>query len=312
MRLVHRVLAILWNTYREAVRARLLHGLFALALATAGYALIVAQYASRNAARVVSDLGAASLSIYALVAAIVLGASSLHRELELKTLFPILARPIRRSEYLVGKFFGMVLTLAVFIVGNAATLLLCLTTLDDERRWIAPALMVGTACGLGALGWWRRGLATALPLFGGVGLLCAAVYLTRGMPIDRSVILASALLAVLEVCIIVALATFFSAFSSPFLSAVFTFGVFIVGRSADTLAKLPARVFGELAHDAGALLSHLLPNLMVYVPPRPLLAGETATVELMPYLGQATLQAAAWSAGLLVLASAIFRKRDFT
>jgi hypothetical protein len=51
---------------------------------------------------------------------------------------------------------------------------------------------------------------------------------------------------------------------------------------------------------------------MIYVPPRPLLAGESASVELFGYLAQAFVQAAAWSTGLLVLAAAIFRKRDFT
>ena len=93
-----RVLVIALNTYREAVRARILHGLFALALATMGYALVVGAYTSKNQLRVVSDLGAASISLYAIVVAIVLGATSLYRELELKTLFPILARPVSRAE----------------------------------------------------------------------------------------------------------------------------------------------------------------------------------------------------------------------
>ena len=100
--MITRVAVIALNAYREAVRARILHGLFALALATAGYALVVGAYASRSRMRVVSDLGSASISLYAIAVAVVLGATSLYRELELKTIFPILARPIRRSEYLVG------------------------------------------------------------------------------------------------------------------------------------------------------------------------------------------------------------------
>ncbi len=58
-------------------------------------------------------------------------------------------------------------------------------------------------------------------------------------------IFGSAALTVFEVVIVAAVATLFSSFSSPFLTAVFTFGVFIVGRSADTLARLPHRVFGR-------------------------------------------------------------------
>src|SRR6188472_4748550 len=127
-----RIFVIALNTYREAVRARILHGLFALALATTGYSLVVGAYTAKNQLRVVSDLGAAAISLYAIIVAVVLGATSLYRELELKTLFPILARPIRRSEYLVGKLFGTVLTLAVFIAMNGGVLLLALGVLSGR------------------------------------------------------------------------------------------------------------------------------------------------------------------------------------
>ncbi|HET9930339.1 MAG TPA: hypothetical protein VFQ35_06625, partial [Polyangiaceae bacterium] len=85
-----RVAFVAYNTYREAVRARILHGLFGLALATSAYTLAVGAFANRAQLRVVSDLGAASVSIYGIVVAVVLGATSLYRELELKTIFPIL------------------------------------------------------------------------------------------------------------------------------------------------------------------------------------------------------------------------------
>ena len=106
-----RIAALALNTYREAVRARLLLGLFALALATALYSIAVGEFALKNASRVVADLGAASISIYAIVVAVIIGATSLYRELEQKTIFPILARPIRRAEYVVGKYAGTLLTL---------------------------------------------------------------------------------------------------------------------------------------------------------------------------------------------------------
>src|SRR5213592_4953939 len=104
-----RISVVALNTYREAVRARVLHGLFALALATAGYSLVVGAFALNSRLRVISDLGAASISIYGIVVAVVLGATSLYRELELKTIFPILARPVSRTEYLAGKYFGTLL-----------------------------------------------------------------------------------------------------------------------------------------------------------------------------------------------------------
>src|SRR3954466_8842732 len=148
-----RVSVIALNTYREAVRARILHGLFALALATTGYSLIVGAYTAKNQLRVVSDLGAAAISLYAVIVAVVLGATSLYRELELKTLFPILARPISRSEYVLGKYLGTLTTLASFIVGNAAVFLAALAASGATPVWqplLAAVLSIGLA---GLLGW---------------------------------------------------------------------------------------------------------------------------------------------------------------
>src|SRR5450432_2354260 len=126
------VSVVAFNTYREAVRARILHGLFALALGTAGYSLMVGAFALNSSLRVVSDLGAASISIYGIVVAVVLGATSLYRELELKTVFPILARPVYRAECLVGKYLGTLCTLFVFVAANCGVLLFAISFISRE------------------------------------------------------------------------------------------------------------------------------------------------------------------------------------
>ncbi|MEO6599357.1 MAG: hypothetical protein ABIQ16_05755 [Polyangiaceae bacterium] len=306
-----RVSVVALNTYREAARARVLHGLFALALATAGYSLVVGAFALNSSLRVVSDLGAASISIYGIVVAVVLGATSLYRELELKTIFPILARPIRRSEYLVGKYLGTVLTLAVFIAANSGVLLLALA-FEAGGAFVAPiAIVVGTTVVFGGLSIRSVRFRTFLPIPWALVILLAGAYFASVAPDDRRVVLGSALLTLSEVALVTAIATVFSSFSSPFLSAVFTFGVFAVGRSADTLARLPERVFGAVLTNAGRFLSHIVPNLMVYVPPRPLLTGEASGPSLGSYLGMAGLHSLAWSVLLLTCASLLFRRRDF-
>ena len=143
-------------------------------------------------------------------------------------------------------------------------------------------------------------------------MFCAVAWvLASGAIDDRRVVVGASTLALCEVMIVSAIATVFSSFSSPFLTAIFTLGVFIVGREADTLARLPKRVFGEGIHAAGAALSRVVPNLQVYVPERSLLTGEAPDVSLPIYVGQAALQALAWSVALLVVAHAIFRRRDF-
>jgi Cu-processing system permease protein len=306
-----RVWIIALNTYREAVRARILHGLFALALATTAYSLVVGQYTARNALRVVSDLGAAAISLYAIVVAVVLGASSLYRELELKTLFPILARPISRTEYLVGKYLGTLLLLAVFIATNTGIALLAVAVIAGRSLVAAVGLGLGSALGLGVLGYFARRSITYLPMVWASVLVSAGAWLASAAPDDQRVLTGLALLTLCEVAIVAGVATLFSSFSSPFLTAVFTLALFVVGRSADTLARLPSRVFGPTIHAAGVALSKVVPNLMLYVPARPLLTGEAADVELWSYVGRAALHAAAWAVLLLAVASQIFKRRDF-
>src|SRR4051812_19622129 len=131
-----RIAAIALNAYREAVRARILYGLLGLALATCGYSLVVATLSLHQEARVVANVGAASISLYAVLVAIVLGATSLHRELELKTIFPILTRQLRRHEYLIGKYFGMLATLAVFVAIDAAVVLGILAIEAGQKPWL--------------------------------------------------------------------------------------------------------------------------------------------------------------------------------
>jgi Cu-processing system permease protein len=308
---VTQVFVILLNTYREAVRARILHGLFALAVATALYAVVIGQYATKNTLRVISDIGAFGVSSYGVLVAIVLGASSLYRELEHKTIYPMLARPIARGQYLVGKVLGTWLVILVFILGNSAVLLFALHASSGGSEWVSLGVAVASALGftIAARRW--PSVATYLPIGWGAALVAVGWVLAREAPDDRRVVLVSACLAALEVGIIAAIATLFSSFSSPFLTAIFTFGVFLVGRSADTLAKLPPKIFGEGVHDLGVGLAKVFPNLMVYVPPRPLLTGEAANVNFAQYMTFAGFQTAAWMCGLLALSSLIFKQRDF-
>jgi ABC-type transport system involved in multi-copper enzyme maturation permease subunit len=310
--MLSRVSVVMLNTYREAVRAKVLHGLFALSIATAGYCIVVGQFASASAPRVLSNLGSASMALYGVFVAIVLSATSLHREIELKTLFPILARPISRSEYVVGKYLGTLSTLSLFVIGNAGVFLAALAATGETPLWqplLGGVLSVGGAAVLA----WRvpssRGLA---PLVAVAALLISGIFLSAHSPDDRRVLLGGAVLTICEVSVISGVAMLFAAFSSPFLTAIFTFGVFIVGRSADTLATLPARVFGEAIHEAAELLSRVVPNLMLYVPARAVLTGEGLSSTPVGYVALACAHTLGWAALLLGCACLLFQKRDLS
>lgn len=306
-----RASVIALNTYREAVRARILHGLFGLALVTLGYAMVVGAYALKNQNRVVADLGSASISVYAVIVSVMLGATSLYRELELKTIFPILARPIRRGEYLVGKFFGILLTIVVFVFANAGLLLFALAVQSGKSLIDSVVVPMFILLGAVLLGFKVVRLRTWLPVPVSLLLFLLGAKSADVAALDRSVIVGQAVLSLFEVSVVTALSMLFTSFSSPFLTAIFTLSVFVVGRSADTLSRLPARVFGEFVHDLGVVLSRVFPNLMVYVPPRAFFTGEAIGVSYYPYMVSAFLQAILWSVGLLLVSSLIFRRRDF-
>jgi len=310
-----RIGVIALNTYRESVRARILLGLAAVAFAVSLYSLVVGAFTLKNAPRVVSDLGSASISIFSLAVAIIIGATSLHRELEQKTLFPILARPIRRSEYLVGKYLGTLLTIVVFVMADAGLVLLLSAGLGAGTSASHLYRIAGGALGwlvlMGLVGWRVPSMRTYGVIPWAAGMLVLGVIFSDVAPDERRVVLASSLLTMLEIGIVAAAATLFASFSTPFLSALMTLGIFIVGRQADSLARLPVKSFGQTIHDIGVALSKIVPNLQIFVPPRPLLLGEAIDVKLSSYLGMASITSIGWSVGLLAVAALVFNERDF-
>jgi Cu-processing system permease protein len=307
-----RISAIAMNAYREAVRARVLYGLLAFALAACGYAVIVASLSLDQQARVISDVGSASISLCAVLVAIVLGATSLYRELELKTIFPILARPLHRHEYLLGKYLGILLTLVVFVALDGALVLGILAV----ETGAALGTVLGAAGGLLAmlallLFRFRRARVQAVVPWS-LATFAAMAWLAAPAGPNRQVVLASCVLTVCESAIITAVATLFSAFSSPFLTAIFTLSVFLIGRSADTLAHLPARQVGQTVKHAASVLARVVPNLQAYVPARPVLLGQVPGLPTWPLVAKAAAQSCAYSVALLAVATLIFRRRDFS
>ncbi len=309
--MLSRILAIALNTYREAVRARLLLGVFACALATCAYSLVVAALSLHNDARVVADLGSASISLFGVVVAIVLGSTSLHRELEYKTIFPILTRPIRRWEYLLGKYLGAVLTVVVFVLVEVGAVLSMVALEVGQPGERVGAVVAGMLAVLGLFLLRARHARVFVAIPWALGLAVASWLVATPAGGERQLVVASAVLAVCEVTIVAAVATLFASFSSPFLTAAFTSMIFVIGRSADMLAHLPKRAFGTAVVAAGRALARVLPNLHTYVPARPLLLGQVVGQPVWPYVGMAALQAVSYVTALLVIGSLAFRKRDF-
>src|SRR5262249_3120102 len=115
---------------------------------------------------------------------------------------------------------------------------------------------------------------------------------------ERQVVLASAALTLCEVAIVAAVATLFASFSSPFLTAVLTLRIFLARRLADALGHLPVRIFGVFAV-VGQVGAHILPNLQLYVPERPILLGEVSDVPTWRFVASAAMNAFFYATFLL-------------
>lgn len=125
-----RLVAIALNTFREAVRDRILYGIVFFALGFLLFNLVLGALSLHQEERVLIDVGLAGISVFSVVIAVFLGVSLLFKEIEKKTLYTVLSKPVRRWEFIVGKFLGLVGTLLVQVVVMGVVLILLLWAKD--------------------------------------------------------------------------------------------------------------------------------------------------------------------------------------
>jgi ABC-type transport system involved in multi-copper enzyme maturation permease subunit len=109
-----------------------------------------------------------------------------------------------------------------------------------------------------------------------------------------------------------AVAMFFSAFSTPFLTALFTFGVWLVGRSADDMTTMKSESIPLAVRNALRQLVKVWPNFNLFVPGRHTLETQlTQAAGPFSYVVNGLLYATLYSFIVLTLAALIFQRRDF-
>jgi Cu-processing system permease protein len=121
---MRRAAIVALNTFREAVRDRVLYNLVFFALLMMAAAVLVGQISIDIEQTVIVSLGLSAISLIGLLIAIFLGVALVSKEMDKRTLYALLAKPVRRWEFLLGKFGGLVLTLAVNTAAMALGLLL--------------------------------------------------------------------------------------------------------------------------------------------------------------------------------------------
>jgi ABC-type transport system involved in multi-copper enzyme maturation permease subunit len=143
------VVAIARNTIREALRERI-----ALAAVVFGAAMVLAAQvlsplALGEGRKIVTDFGLAGSSLLATLLAITLGTSLLHKELERRTIYSVMAKPVRRTEFLLGKFLGLWSTGAMLLATTTLLTLAVLTVAYRETPWLLTGSLALTMVEIG-------------------------------------------------------------------------------------------------------------------------------------------------------------------
>ena len=215
--------AIAVSVFRESVRDKVLYNLVAFAVLLIGASYLLGQLTAGQDMKIIKDLGLAATAMFGLFIAVFIGIGLVSKEVERRSVYSLLAKPVRRSQLIVGKYCGLVLTLAVNIAMMTAALYAVLAFIT----WGASPALVAT---------WD---APAL---------------------DPAILKAVALILI-ELMLVTAIALFFSTFSTPMLSAALTFGFYVVGHFSTDLRNFQQAVDSPLAARFARGLYWVLPNL---------------------------------------------------
>ena len=214
------------NVFRESVRDRVPYNLVLFAVLLISSSYLLGQLTAGQDVKIIKDLGLAATSVFGLFIAIFIGIGLVSKEVERRSIYAILAKPISRTQFVIGKYFGLVLTLAVNVAVMTAALYLVLTymTVTESAEFKA--------------GWDAPGIDPAL--------------------------LKAIFLIFMQLAIVTAVAVFFSTFSTPLLSAALTFGIYIAGHFNTDLKNFDRIVESTPAIWLARGIYYLLPDLSAF------------------------------------------------
>jgi len=205
------------------VRDKVLYNLVLFAVLLIGASYFIGQLTAGQDIKIIKDLGLAAMSLFGLFIAVFIGIQLVSKEVERRSIYTMLSKPIRRHEFIVAKYLGLLLTLLVNIAVMTVALYAVLAVMGSlqpaplKLAWEAPA-------------------------------------------VDPAMLKAVGLIAG-QLAIITACALFFSSFSSPMLSAALTFGLYVIGQFNADLKDFDQVVSSATTAWAARVLYYVLPNL---------------------------------------------------
>lgn len=255
---VNRIGGIARNTFREAVRDRILYNLVLFVLLITASAILLGELTDGQEARTIVNIGLNAMLLFGAFIAIFVGVGLVSKEIEKRTVFAIFSKPVGRGEFIIGKYLGLCGTLFVniFIMGVGVSLALLYVGASGLAFSIWPAI----------------------------------------------------LLIFFELMILTAVAIVFSSFSSPALSALLTFFIFIIGHLSTSLRDLGATLGAGAAKFILDAVYSTFPILSLFSFRTESANGMVPNAVL---IGGGLLYAAVYVTILLTISITIFSRRDF-
>lgn len=252
-----RVWAVATNTFREAVRDKILYSILFFAALLLLISLATRELTIGDTEKVVRGVALGGISLIGALIAIFLGVGLVWKEIEKKTIYTLASKPLPRWQVLFGKYLGLWITLFVEV----------------------GALVVMYTAIVG----WQQGLPSA------------GIYVAMGM-------------LMLELTLLTAWSTLFSTFASPTMASAYSLCIYVIGHFTDDIRAFGAAAKDPAAQEVATVLYRVLPNLSLFNVRAEAVHG---VVVPLAEVGWATVYSLGYTALVLIVAMAVFERRDF-
>ncbi len=230
---INRIKVVAYNTFLEAVRDRILYSLLIFAVLMILGTIIISSISAEQYNKITKDFGLTTISVIGILISCFLGMNVVYKEIDRKTVYNLFSKPVRRFEFILGKYLGISFTLFVITLGMSIILFVLVYYVENRYKGLIEFHYGGQY----------------------YAQFVAALYFTF-----------------LEFLIIIAISLVFSSFTTPIMTVMFVLLVFIIGRFSSDIKLFSQHVnhpsVGYLTEGVYRLVPHLdqfnLRNQAVY------------------------------------------------
>lgn len=220
------ILLVARHVFKDSVRDKVLYSIVAFAVILMVASFLIGQLTAGQDVKIIKDLGLAAMSLFGLFIAIFIGIGLVAREIDRRSIYSLLVKPVERHQFIIGKYLGLVATLLVNLAVMTAAYYL---VLEYMAVTLPPAAFKGEPPAL-----------------------------------DPHLLIAVGMTAA-ELALVTAVAVFWSTFSSSaLLSAALTAGLWVAGQFGADLRNLEQVVSSPVAGGLGRALYYMLPNFAAF------------------------------------------------